>query len=313
MLMQLTLTQLIIWENADRCVTSAMCRCVIMASAALCCDAVWCDMMSSVVLCSATSPFLVAISELLKAYQRWSARYQHVLSINTDNDLLHMPPIHVRESFQASLFDQALTSFYSWYTSVLSLYRKSLMPVIWVAYIAPSNMLRIDHSIFISRLFSHILHNTAFRGVGLMNQIWFFVDNCEILLHPDPSLHCATSWLHLTHEKTPPFCPTLTIHRVLLSVHQIWDVHKNDVETILFIFNRTCLISPHRWDASWHGQPLDSRRTGSHSSIIYLLLSHSLHLSPTVLSLANLLNFREISKFQTTVKFLKWRRPWTVR
>ena len=112
-----------------------------------------------------------------------------------------MPPIHVRESFQASLFDQALTSFYSWYPSVLSLYRKSLMPVIWVEYIAPSNMLRIDHSIFISKLFSHILHNTAFRGVGLMNQLWFFVDNCEGMLHPDPSLHCAASWLHLTHEE----------------------------------------------------------------------------------------------------------------
>ena len=121
MLMQLRLTQLIIWENADRCVTSAMCRCVIMATAALCCDAVWCDMMSSVVLCSATSPFLVAIPELLKAYKIW--------------------------------------------------------------------------------LFCHILHNTAFRGVGLMNQLWFFVDNCEGMLHPDPSLHCAASWLHLTHEE----------------------------------------------------------------------------------------------------------------
>ena len=163
----------------------------------------WYDEQCCAVLCCAASPFLVAISELLKAYRIWIARYQHVISINTDNDLLHMPhmqPIHVRESFQASLFDQALTSFYSWYPSVLSLCRKSLMPVIWVAYIAPSNMLRIDHSIFISTLFSHILHNTAFRGVGLMNQIWFFVASRPIIT----LCYVMTA---LTHEKTPPFCP----------------------------------------------------------------------------------------------------------
>ena len=104
------------------------------------------------------------------------------------------------EPFCSPLIDQALTSFYSWYPSVLSLYRKSLMPVIWVEYIAPSNMLRIDHSIFISTLFSHILHNTAFRGVGLMNQIWFFVASRPIIT----LCYVMTA---LTHEKTPPFCP----------------------------------------------------------------------------------------------------------
>ena len=40
-------------ENADRCVETVMCRYVLMASAAMCCNVVWCDMMSSVVLCCA--------------------------------------------------------------------------------------------------------------------------------------------------------------------------------------------------------------------------------------------------------------------
>ena len=204
------------------------------------CNVMWCDLMSSVVLCCAvlccaTSPFLVAISELLKVYRRWSARYSHVLGNNTDNCLIHMPhmpPIDSMESFQTSLIDQALTSFYSWHPSVLSLC-KSLMTVIRVACIAPSNMLRTDYIMFIRRLCSHILHNTAFRGVGLMNQIWFFVDNGDERLHPDPTLHYATSCLNLADEETQLFCPTLRAHRVLQSVHHIWDVHKYDAEVIL--------------------------------------------------------------------------------
>ena len=223
-----------------------MCRCVLIASAALRCNAVWYAIRHSAVLycavlCCATSPFLVVISELLKVYRRRSARYQHVLGINIDNCLLHMPhmphmphmlPVDSMESFQTSLTDQALTSFYSWHPSVLSLC-KSLMTVIWVACIAPSNMLRTDYIMFIRRLCSHILHNTAFRGVGLMNQIWFFVDNGDERLHPDPTLHYATSCLNLADEETQLFCPTLRAHRVLQSVHHIWDVHKYDAEVIL--------------------------------------------------------------------------------
>ena len=134
----------------------------------LCCDVMCCVVLCFAVLCCATSPSLVVISELLKVYRRWSARYSHVLRINTDIRLIHMPhmlPIDNMESFQTSLIDQALTSFYSWHPSVLSLC-KSLMTVIRVACIAPSNMLRTDYIMFIRRLWSHILHDTAFRGVG---------------------------------------------------------------------------------------------------------------------------------------------------
>ena len=159
-------------------------------------------------------------------------------------------------------------------------------------------MLRTDHSIFMRRLFSHILHNTAFQGVGLMNQIWFFVDNCLEMLHPDPSLHCAASCLHFTYEEDSTILSCIENTSAPISASDLRCSQErcgsNSACFLSYMFDFCpSILRVVAWTAS--------RLQMDWLSLLSQILAHTTQLayiSYLINLLANLLNFGEISKFQ---------------
>ena len=90
-----------------------MCRCVIMASAALCCNVVWYDRQCCAVLCD------IAISSSYFRVTQSLPTMNCSIPTSLSEESQKTSEFAAHEPSWSTLIDQALTSFYSWYPSVL--------------------------------------------------------------------------------------------------------------------------------------------------------------------------------------------------